>query len=312
MHVVITGGGGFVGSHLTDRLLAGGHSVAVIDNFTTGREENLVSRAGLTVVEGSIVDEQAVAEVFAVDHPDVVVHAAASYKDPDDWTSDALTNVVGTSRVVRAARDAGVRRFIYFQTALCYGLHPGSDPIAVDHPLDPGASSYAISKTAGESYVLLSGLEAISFRLANAYGPRNFSGPLPIFVERLMSGKPCFVADSRRDFIFISDLVDVVEMAVFGQGRRGVYHVSSGRDVSILDLYEATVSALAIEPTHPVDVRPRGADDAPSILLDPSRTHDDFDWAVTTPLAKGVASAVEFYRANGIGETYTHLRVARD
>ncbi len=117
--------------------------------------------------------------------PEVVVHAAASYKDPEDWASDAATNVLGTSLVARAARRPRSGGFIYLQTALCYGLHPLEQPITLDHPILPTASSYAISKTAGEQYVALSGLDWQSFRLANAYGPRNLSGPLPTFYSRL-------------------------------------------------------------------------------------------------------------------------------
>ena len=158
MKVLITGGAGFIGSHLTDRLLARSDEVMVIDNYATGRRDNLPESApGLHVVEGDIADGALVGEVFADFGPEVVVHAAASYKDPEDWATDAATNVVGTANVVKASRNAGVRRLIYLQTALCYGLHPLEQPITLDHPLRPGASSYAISKTAGEQYVALSG-----------------------------------------------------------------------------------------------------------------------------------------------------------
>jgi nucleoside-diphosphate-sugar epimerase len=140
----------------------------------------------------------------------VVVHAAAAYKDPGDWQEDVASNVVGTVNVVKASERAGVGRLVYFQTALCYGLHPVEQPITLSHPVRPEGSSYAISKTAGEDYIGLSALDFISFRLANAYGPRNLSGPLPTFYHRLTSNKPCFVMDTRRDFIFVDDLVDCV------------------------------------------------------------------------------------------------------
>src|SRR5207247_4207465 len=101
------------------------------------------------------------------------------------------------------------------------------------HPLNPGGSSYAISKTAAEEYIFLSSLDYVSFRLANAYGPRNLSGPLPTFYYRLTNGKSVFVMDMRRDFIYVSDLVDVISLAVEGHCSRGAYHVSSCRDFSI-------------------------------------------------------------------------------
>ncbi len=307
-NVLITGGAGFIGSHLTDRLLERGDDVLAIDNFATARRDTLPSHDNLTLVEDTIADEALVQRVFSEFGPEVVVHAAASYKDPDAWTEDSRTNAVGTANVVRAARAADVSRFVYFQTALCYGLHPQEQPITLSHPLDPKDSSYAISKTAGEWYVRLSGLDWISFRLANVYGPRNLSGPLPTFFQRLTEGKPCFVMDTRRDFVFVDDLVAVALKAIAGNGESGVYHVSSGSDVSIKELFDATVKAMSVELDKEVEVRPRNPDDAPSILLDPSKTERDFGWAADTPLEAGVAKAVDYYRNYGVAETFTHLK----
>jgi len=308
MKVLITGGAGFVGSHLADRLLARGDAVCVIDNLATGRRENLQPHPNLEFVEGTIADEALVQEVFARFRPDLVAHAAASYKDPEDWAEDVRTNVLGSAVVVKAARQAQVRRIIYFQTALCYGLHPLEQPITLDHPIRSTGSSYAISKTGGEQYVDLGGLDYVSFRLANAYGPRNLSGPLPTFYHRLTQNKPCFVMDTRRDFIYIDDLVEVVMRAVDGAGRRGMYHISSGRDFAIKELFDATLQALAMKLDKEVEVRPRSADDVYSILLDPSRTERDFGWKATVPLAVGVRKAVEWYRHNEVKQTFTHLK----
>jgi UDP-glucose 4-epimerase len=309
MNVLITGGAGFIGSHLADKLLAQGHAVCVIDNYTTGRRDNLTPGKNLTVVEGTIADKAVVDRLFDEFRPEQVVHAAASYKDPDNWTEDALTNVAGTANVVQASRRLHVRRLIYFQTALCYGLQPLEQPITLTHPIRPEGSSYAISKTAGEQYVMLSGLDWISFRLANAYGPRNLSGPLPTFYHRLTTGKPCFVMDTRRDFIYIDDLIEAVLMALQGKGRKGAYHISSGADYAIKDLFNATVQALAIKLDRDVEVRPRNPDDVFTILLDPSKTLQDFPgWKVRTPLEKGVAAAIDWYREFGITQTFTHLK----
>jgi len=308
MRVLITGGAGFIGSHLADRLLERGDDVVVIDNYATGRHDNLTPNALLQVIEGSIADEDVVAEAFAAGAPDVVVHAAAAYKDPDDWEEDSRTNVLGTANVVKATQAAGSGRLIYFQTALCYGLQPLEQPITLDHPVRPEGSSYAISKTGGEQYVALSGLDWVSFRLANAYGPRNISGPLPTFFSRLTNGKSVFVMDTRRDFIYIDDLVDCVLKAVDGGGRSGPYHISSGSDYSIKELYDGTIKALELDDLDEVEVRPRNPDDAPTILLDPSETERDFDWRVTTPLEEGVRRAIDYYREYGIEETFTHLK----
>lgn len=308
MRVLITGGAGFVGSHLADRLLAKGDVVLAIDNFETGRRDNLTSHDNLTLIEESIANTEAMDQVFQEFKPDVVVHTAASYKDPDNWVEDCKTNVLGTVNVVSAAKKAGCERIVYFQTALCYGLNPVEQPVSLDHHINARGSSYAISKTAAEHYIELSGLDFVSFRLANAYGPRNISGPLPTFYHRLTAGKACFVMDTRRDFVYIQDLIDCVEKAVMGMGH-GYYHGSSGGDVSIKDLFDATLKALDMTLENDVEVRPRNPDDAFTILLDPSRTAEDFSWSTSTSLETGVKAAIDYYKHYGIEQTFTHLRV---
>jgi UDP-glucose 4-epimerase len=309
MKVLITGGAGFIGSHLADRLLARGDAVLVIDNYATGRRDNLVPRANLEVVEGSIVDAALVDALFDRFAPDAVVHAAAAYKDPANWIEDIHTNVEGSANVARACRRCNVRRTIYFQTALCYGLHPLEQPITLAHPIRPEGSSYAYSKTAGEQYIEMSGIEYITFRLANAYGPRNISGPLPTFYSRLTGGKACFVMDTRRDFIYVQDLIDVVVLALDGKGAKGAYHVSSGADFSIKELFDATLKALNMKLDKEVEVRPRNPDDAYTILLDPSKTNGDFGWKITTSLEAGVKAAIEYYKKFGVTQTFTHLKL---
>jgi UDP-glucose 4-epimerase len=306
--ILITGGAGFVGSNLADALLARGDQVLVIDNYATGRRDNLQPSPNLTVVEGTIADSDLVARTFEQFKPDVVVHAAASYKDPHNWAEDSRTNVLGTANVVQAAERTGVKRLIYFQTSLCYGLHPQEQPISLNHPILPQGSSYAITKTAAEYFIGLSKLDYISFRLANAYGPRNLSGPLPTFFQRLTTGKPCFVMNTRRDFIYVQDLVQVVVLAIDGKGARGPYHVSSGTDYSIKELFDATVKALGIKMEKDVEVRERNPDDVFTILIDPSKTIRDFGWKTSTPLTAGVQKAIDWYRTHDITQTFTHLK----
>lgn len=307
MKIFVTGGAGFIGSHLIERLLAKGDKVVTVDNYSTGRADNLDAHDSLTVIEGSIADADLMRTTLGDFKPDLVVHTAASYKDPEDWVADAETNVVGTASVMKAMQAADTPRIIYFQTALCYGLKPLEQPITLDHPILPAGSSYSISKTAAEQYIELSGIDYVSLRLANAYGPRNLSGPLPTFFHRLTNGKPCYVADTRRDFIFIDDLVACVLQAVDGAGQ-GAYHVSSGGDVSIKELFDATIKALRINLEQDVEVRPRDPDDAYSILLDPSRLQEEFGWRVSTSLEDGVSRAIDWYHDHPIEQTYTHLK----
>ncbi len=310
MKVLIAGGAGFVGSHLADILIGRGDQVVVIDNYETGRRDNLQPNDRLTIVEGSIADADLVRGTIGDFGPDLLIHAAASYKDPENWHGDAMVNTVGTANLVKSARDSGTERLIYFQTALCYGLKPLEQPITLNHPILPGNSSYSISKTAGEQYIELSGMDYVTFRLANAYGPRNLSGPLAAFYHRLTSGKPCFVTDTRRDFVYIDDLTACVMSAVDGKGH-GAYHVSSGSDYAIKELYDEALLALRINAKEEVEIRDRHPDDAYTILLDPSRTQEELGWETTTSLRDGVTAAVAYYKEFGIEEPYTHLTQAK-
>jgi UDP-glucose 4-epimerase len=310
MKVLVTGGSGLVGSTVVDLLLGRGDEVVAIDNFATGRRDNLSPHANLRLIEDSITDPRVIDGLVSDFRPDVVVHAAASYKDPDDWEADALTNCVGSASVARACKDHKVGRLVYFQTALCYGTPPAEQPITLNHPVNPARNSYAISKTAGESYIQLSGVDWITFRLANVIGPRNVSGPLPIFFDRLSQGRPCFVTEARRDFVFVRDLARIVLRATDGTGS-GTYHFSSGRDVAIKELYDAVVCAMKLNDYPQPEIRPLGDDDAPTILLDPSRTFRDFGEMTFTPFNEIVDTTVAYYRDHGVQGGYTHLRVVR-
>lgn len=307
MKVFITGGLGQVGSHVAEMLLERGDEVLVIDNLATGRREHLKDHPKLRVVIDTIADKGLVERLVGEFQPEVIVHTAASYKDPEDWYNDALTNVVGGANLVQAAKAHKVRRFIYFQTALCYGVKPLQQPIRLDHPKFPANSSYAISKTAAEDYLEISGIDFVTFRLANVIGPRNVSGPLPIFYQRLTEGKRCFVTKARRDFVFVKDLARAVVKAVDGTGT-GTYHFSSGKDIAIKELYDAVVAGIGLAEYPEPEIRELGPDDAPSILLDPSRTFQDFGQVEFTPLSTLVAEAVKYYREYGVQGGYTHLR----
>lgn len=308
MKVLVTGGLGQIGSHVAEMLLERGDRVMVVDDLTTGREEHLAQHPRLEVVLASITDKPKMEALFDAFRPDAVVHTAASYKDPDDWYSDTMTNCVGGSNIVNASVKFGVKRFVYFQTALCYGLKPQQQPITLDHPRVPEGSSYAISKTTNELYLELSGLDYVTFRLANVIGPRNVAGPLPIFYQRLKDGKKCFVTEARRDFVFVKDLARVTVKACDGIGR-GAYHFSSGKDVAIQELYDAVVKAMGFNEYPAPDVKPLGPDDVASILLDPSRTFADFGNITFTPLEETVKAGVDYYAAHGTLGEYTHLRL---
>lgn len=308
MRVFISGVAGQVGSHTADALLARGDEVSGIDNFATGRRINLPDHSRFSFTEATIADRNQVLNLIGQFQPDAIVHAAASYKDPDDWVEDVATNVAGAVNLIDAAKQTGAQRFIYYQTALVYGVKPLSNPITLEHPRLVANSSYSISKGAAEDYLQLSGLDSVVFRLANVIGDRCVSGPLPIFYQRLKDGKRCFVTKSRRDFVYVGDLVDATLQALDGKGS-GAYHFSSGSDFPIMELYEGVAHALGIDPVPDVEVKDLGEDDAPSILLDPRRTFQDFGPIEFTSLQETIIHAINYYEKYGTEGEFTHLRV---
>ena len=152
MKIFVTGAAGQVGSHVVDEAVMRGDVVLGIDNFATGRQAHVAKHANYNFVEGSIADTVEINRLISDFRPDVIVHTAAAYKDPDDWLIDIDTNVRGMVNLVKAARTNSVSRFVYFQTALVYGVKPEENPVTLQHPRKVDNSSYSISKGAAEDY----------------------------------------------------------------------------------------------------------------------------------------------------------------
>jgi nucleoside-diphosphate-sugar epimerase len=307
MRVLVTGGAGMVGSHVAELLEARGDEVIVVDNFATGRPEHLNNLSLAEKIVDSI-SNQAFYEEISKKHKnlDAIVHTAASFANGNDWIDHINTNIQGTALATRLAQTYNCR-LIYFQTALCYGPHPTQQPVPLDYPRQPMASSYAISKTAGEFYIEQSGIDYVTFRLANIVGPRNLSGPLPIFYKRITAGEKCTIANAKRDFIDVRNLAPVVLQAIDGKGT-GAYHFSSGKDVAIIDLYKIVVNAMSLdrEPDH--EYHENSAGGPPSILLDPTRTYADFDMPKLYSIEETVRGAIDYYRQFGVTREVTHLK----
>ena len=321
-NVLITGGAGFLGSHLAEALIADGNRVLVWDNLLTGKKNNLskvidherfcFQTVDITANTNSILCTLNNCR-FNKFVPDVAIHAAASYSDPSEWERDSETNATGTARICKLASKWGVKRLIYFQTSLCYGLKPVDYPLTTESAVVPSGTTYAITKTTGEQIIQMCGVPYISFRLANVCGPRNLSGPVPTFYQRITEGKKCFVMKTRRDFIFAKDLVKVVVRAVNGEGEdNNVYHISTGRDYSIQEMYDAVDKAIGKTVEAP-EVKEAGADDVLTLLIDPSKTQKAFSgWSADTPLEEGVEEAVAWYKRHEVTETYTHLKDVKE
>lgn len=277
MSILITGAGGFIGSHLMDSL----PEAVGFDNFLTGRRENCTR-----VIDLDIVDRASLYDLANDVKPEVVIHCAASYSDPDLWHRDADINIAGgiNAALVAKYHDA---HLIYFQTIL------------------PPVSSYAISKIASEQYQRLSGVPLTVLRMANAYGPRNLSGPIPVFYKRLVAREPCIVVDTTRDMVFIDDVVECV-LRVANKRITGTYDVCSGVQYKIQKLYDLVAHDFATDEVPPVI--PPNPDDVQGEISPANRVPS---WTPNTGLDMGIRKTLASYRQAGVTDTYTHLRIAR-
>jgi UDP-glucose 4-epimerase len=305
MRILITGGAGCLGSNLIEHWLPHGHQILVLDNFATGKREVVPPVSGLELREGSIANAQWVEACLADFQPEVVVHAAAAYKDPNDWEEDARTNVLGSAHVAKASKTHGIKRLINFQTALCYG-RPSDLPIPVDHPTAP-FTSYGISKTAGEQYMLLSGVPTLSLRIANVTGPRLAIGPIPTFYKRLKAGQKCFCSDTARDFLDMSDFLAFMDLAIQANAPTGVFNIASGEAHTIKEIFDLVCQHLGL-PAQEVPIVPPAADDVPVVSLDGSETARQFGWTPLIGFADTIARQLAWYDQHGVTDVFSHLK----
>ena len=269
---LVTGGAGFIGSHLCQRLCAEGYAVRVLDDLSTGRRENLADICDeIEFVEGDIRDAALLAEV--VQQVDCVLHQAAIGSVPasvEQPLVDQAVNAVGTLQLLEAARQAGVGRVVFASSAAVYGNNP-QVPKREDMPLEPEAP-YAISKAMGEHYARvysqLYGLEVVGLRYFNVFGPRQvpsspYSGVISIFVERMRAGEsPTIFGDGHqvRDYVYVGDVVEANMRASTSPGVAGrIYNIAAGRSASLLELIAALNQILGTELT-PLFAAPRVGD----------------------------------------------------
>ena len=281
MRVLVTGGAGFIGSHIVERLLADGHTVRVLDNFSTGRHENLAFAkrgAPLEVVEGDIRNAHDVAR--AVAGVDGVFHEAALVSVPRSVEEPELScdiNAHGTARVFDAARQAGVRRVVFASSAAVYGDTadlPVSERAAV-HPVSPYGLDKLYTEQLAALHHALFGLEAVPLRYFNVFGPRQdpssaYSGVISIFVTRLLAGTPITIygdGEQTRDFVYVADVVEANLRAMFGAYRGpSPLNVGGGGRTSLNALARLLAEIVGVAPiiTHRAaragDIRHSGAD----------------------------------------------------
>lgn len=306
MRLLVTGGAGSLGSNLVEHIAQRCESVLIIDNFATGKRASLLPKTNLRVAEGSVCDSDFIQCQFESFLPTHVVHSAASYKDPNDWETDALVNVVGTINVVRASETAGVKHFVNLQTALCYG-RPNIVPIPIEHPCAP-FTSYGVSKTAGEAIVAGSSLSWVSLRLANVTGPRLAIGPIPTFYKRLKAGEPCTVSTAIRDFMDMRDFLSLMD-CVLTTTETGTFNVSTGEGHSIEEIFRLVAKHLGNPGAQPEAVVEPGADDVAAMVLDPSKTERTFGWRAASNFEQTINRMLAWYDQHGVTDVYSHLKV---
>lgn len=305
MRLLITGGAGCLGSNIIEHYLPQGITIAVIDNFVTGNRELVPELPGLNLYEGDCSNEILVERAFDEFKPTHVIHSAASYKDPLNWKEDTITNILGSVTISKACQKYGIEKVINFQTALCYGKVT-KVPISVTNPTQP-FTSYGITKTAGEQFLLNSGLPVVSLRLANICGPRLSIGPIPTFYQRLKAGKPCFCSDTVRDFLDMSDFLSLMDILLKQNlNVNGVFNVSTGKGFKIKDIYDVVTQYLGISDTE-VPIVPAGEDDVPEVVLDPLATSEKLGWIAKISFEDTIINQLKWYDEYGISNIFSHL-----
>jgi UDP-glucose 4-epimerase len=311
VRVLVTGGAGFIGSHLVHALVRAGHRVRVLDNFFSGRRENLAAVAGeVEVIRGDCADPGAARR--AARRIDVVLHQAAVPSVARSVADPALSNranVDATLAMLLAARDAGVRRFIYAGSSSVYGDSPRLPKVETmtPRPLSP----YAVGKLTGEHYVSLFaslfGMETLTLRYFNVFGPRQaadspYSGVIARFATALLAGRrPVIFGDGRqsRDFTFVANVVEANRLAMRAPGLRGqVLNVATGHRVSLLRLLRA-MARLTGRPPRAIH-RAARAGDVRHSLADIRLARRRLGYRPRVDLVDGLGATIDWYRGSGV------------
>jgi len=300
---LVTGGAGFIGSHMVDRLLELDYKVVVMDDLSTGKIKNLDSAA---VFHHTDITQPSMDEIVQREQPDLVFHMAAqtsvtqSTKDP---IQDANANVLGTLRILEASRRVGVEKIIYSCTGGALYGDPESIPCMDDAPLAP-ISPYGMSKWVGEQYLdfyyRLYRLNFTSLRYGNVYGPRQDphgeAGVVAIFTQAMLEGKqPQIFGDGaqERDFISVSDVVDA-NLAAIERGDGRSMNIAAGEATSVNRIFELLqgITGYKWDPLH----APNRAGEVYRISLDSSRAKQELGWSPKISLEEGLQMTVDYFK----------------
>ncbi|MDA8233298.1 MAG: SDR family oxidoreductase [Clostridia bacterium] len=302
MKVVVTGGAGFIGSHIVDRLIEEGHDVVVVDNLSTGNVGQIRPEGEFYQLD---ITDAALEEVFAKERPQFVIHHAAQIdvqKSLEDPVLDASVNILGTVNLLNCCVKYEVGKVIYASTAAVYGV-PQYLPIDENHPVGP-ISNYGISKYTPEQYLKvyqeMFGLNYTVLRYANVYGPRQGvkgeGGVICIFANKFLAGQAPFIfgdGSQTRDFVYVGDVVKA-NLAALEKGDGGVFNIGTGVQVSVNELLEQFKLLLggSIEPVY----EPPRAGDIRDSVFDVSRAAEVLDWQSEWSLEDGLRETVKYYQ----------------
>lgn len=313
MNTLVTGGAGFIGSHLVDRLLAEGHEVDVVDNLWTGNLANLepARRAHGDRLRFHHLDirDATLVELIEARAPEVVFHLAAqadvrvSVARP---VFDAEVNVIGSLQVMEGARRAGARKVVVASSGGTIYGEPSPDalPVTEDHPQHP-TSPYGVAKKVVDDYLFcyqaLHGLPFTALALANVYGPRQDpngeAGVVAIFAGRLLSGEPCTIfgdGEQTRDFVYVTDVVDAfVRSVTDGDGM--LLNIGTGVETTVNELYDSMARAAGVD--QPARHAPPRAGELARSALDPTLAGKTLGWTPRTDLDTGTVAVLDWFRA---------------
>ena len=301
---LVTGGAGFIGSHLVNGLLESGYAVAVVDNLVTGQLRNLNHQATFYHAE---INDARLAQIIQRERPEIVFHLAAQTsvrQSAVDPVSDADANVLGTIRLLAAAASEGVEKFIFSSTGGAIYGDPETIPCDEDTPINP-LTPYGLSKRVGEQYVELFhdtyGLDYTILRYANVYGPRQDphgeAGVVAIFAGMMLEGeRPQIFGDGlqERDFVFVSDVV-AANLAAIHRGHGRTYNIGAGNPVSVKQIYALLQEATGFD--QEPEYRPRRAGEVLNIALDSSRAATELRWEPEVSLEEGLNQTVDHIRS---------------
>ena len=302
---LVTGGAGFIGSHLVDGLLAGGHKVRVLDDFSSGKRVNLKAAASkIEIVEASLTDSKRVAE--AVAGCDYVFHLGAIpsvVKSVEDPQSTHAVTAGGTLNILDSARRAGVKRVVFAASSSAYGDQPGATRSEDDAlmPLSPYAAAKLASEMYCASFTAAYGLETVRLRLFNVFGPRQdaaspYSGVIALFIAAMSRGKtPTIFGDGlqSRDFVYVADVVQAFIKASEAPGVAGkVYNIGTGGSVTVLDLIETLNHILGT--TITAKHEPPRAGDVRYSQADITRARSELGYEPTVCFPEGLRRTVEW------------------